>query len=281
MPEISVPAGRVHYEESGAGPPVVLLHGLLMNHTVWDDVLPLLPEGHRYLLPDLPLGAHSVPLNADADLTNEGIAHLIADFLDALDLSDVTLVHSDWGGGLLLTALGRDERIGRLVILPSTAFDNFPPGLPGRVATVAARLPGLTLGLRAMRLAPVRRLPILFGRMARTIPDATMRAWTRPAIEDPLVRRDLLKHARAPFDRAELTRATEALRGFTGDALVLWIADGTVMPRDHGRRLADLLPHSRLVELADCYVLAMMDRPDVVAAELAAFLAESAPARRD
>ncbi|MGC5028036.1 alpha/beta fold hydrolase [Tsukamurella sp. DT100] len=272
MPEVSVPAGRVHYEEFGDGPPVVLLHGLLMDHTVWDALLPLLPEGHRYLLPDLPLGAHPIPLNTDADLSNEGIAHLIADFLEALDLRGVTLVHSDWGGGLLLTALGRDERIGRLVILPSTAFDNFPPGLPGEAATVAARLPGLTLGLRAMRIGAVRRLPILFGRMAHDIPDATMRAWTRPAIEDPLIRRDLLKHARAPFDRAVLTRQTEALRGFAGDALVLWIADGTVMPRDHGRRLAGLLPRGRLVELPDSYVLAMMDRPDAVAAELAAFL---------
>ncbi|NMD58264.1 MULTISPECIES: alpha/beta fold hydrolase [Tsukamurella] len=281
MPEVSVPAGRVHYEEFGAGPPVVLLHGLLMDHTVWHDVLPLLPDGHRYVLPDLPLGAHPVPLNADADLSNDGIAHIIADFLDALDLRSVTLVHSDWGGGLLLTALGRDERVGRLVILPSTAFDNFPPGLPGRAATVAARLPGLRLGLRAMRIGAVRRLPILFGRMARDIPDATMRAWTRPAIDDPLIRRDLLKHARAPFDRADLTRRTEALRRFPGDALVLWIADGTVMPREHGRRLADLLRRGRLVELDDCYVLAMLDQPERVAAELAAFLAETTPARRD
>lgn len=76
-------------------------------------------------------------------------------------------------------------------------------------------------------------------------------------------------------------RGTEALRAFTGDALVLWIADGTVMPSDHGRRLADLLPRGRLVELADCYVLAMIDSPRTVADELSAFLAESAPARRD
>ncbi|MBS4101478.1 alpha/beta fold hydrolase [Tsukamurella paurometabola] len=281
MPEVAVPAGRIHYEAFGEGPPVVLLHGLLMDHTVWNPVLPLLPEGYRYVLPDLPLGAHPVPLRADADLSNEGIAHLIADVLEALDLRDVALVHSDWGGGLLLTSLGRDERIGRLVILPSTAFDNFPPGLPGRAATVAARLPGLRFGLRALRIGAVRRLPILFGRMAHDVPDALMRAWTSPAVDDPLIRRDLLKHARAPFDRADLTRRTEALRGFSGDALVLWIADGTVMPREHGRRLAELLPRGRLVELGDSYVLAMLDRPQRVADEIAGFLAESAPARRD
>ena len=53
------------------------------------------------------------------------------------------------------------------------------------------------------------------------------------------------------------------------------------MPRDHGRRLAEILPLGRLVELDDCYVLSMLDRPDVVAAELAGFLADSSPARHD
>ena len=281
MPEVNVPAGRIHYEEVGDGPPVVLLHGLLMDHTVWNAVLPLLPPGHRYVLPDLPLGAHRLPLDSDADLSNDGIAHLIADFLDALDLHEVTLVHSDWGGGLLLTALGRDDRIGRLVILPSAVFDNFPPGLPGRIAAVVIRLPGLSLGLRVMRLGAVRRLPVLFGRMARHVPDAMMRAWTDPAIKDPLVRRDLLKHAKAPYDRADLTRRTEALRGFAGPALVLWSTDGSVMPRDHGRRLAEILPLGRLVELDDCYVLSMLDRPDAVAAELADFPARTFPAPGD
>jgi pimeloyl-ACP methyl ester carboxylesterase len=41
---IQVPAGVVEYDEVGSGPPVVLLHGVLMDHTLWDRVLPL-PSG--------------------------------------------------------------------------------------------------------------------------------------------------------------------------------------------------------------------------------------------
>ena len=77
------------------GPPVVLLHGLLMDHTVWDRVLPLLPAGFRYIRPVLPLGAHRRAMHRDADLTLPGQVRLVADFLDALDLQNVTLVHSD------------------------------------------------------------------------------------------------------------------------------------------------------------------------------------------
>lgn len=99
MPSVEVTAGEIHYVESGGGPPVVLLHGLLMNHTQWDAVLGLLPDGFRYVLPDLPLGAHPAPMHPDADLSLRGLGQLIAEFLEALDLRDVTLVHSDWGGG--------------------------------------------------------------------------------------------------------------------------------------------------------------------------------------
>lgn len=45
MRSIKVPAGVIEYDEAGSGPPVVLLHGLLMDHTLWDRVLPLLPGG--------------------------------------------------------------------------------------------------------------------------------------------------------------------------------------------------------------------------------------------
>ena len=44
------------------------------------------------------------------------------------------LVTIDWGGSLFLTAEGRDERVARQVICPAEAYDNFPPGLPGKVA---------------------------------------------------------------------------------------------------------------------------------------------------
>jgi pimeloyl-ACP methyl ester carboxylesterase len=146
METVTVPAGELDYYETGSGPPVVLLHGVLMDHTVWDRVLPLLPPGFRYLRPVLPLGAHRRPMHPDADLTLPGQVALVADLLDALDLEDVTLVHSDWGGALFLTAHGRDQRVARQVILPCEAFDNFPPGLPGKILALRAtpRFPART-----------------------------------------------------------------------------------------------------------------------------------------
>ncbi|MEU1951005.1 alpha/beta fold hydrolase [Nocardia rhamnosiphila] len=274
MPTVQIPAGRVHYVEQGSGPPVVLLHGLLMNHTVWDAVLELLPTGFRYIRPDLPLGAHPIPLEPGTDLSLRGLNRLVADFLAALDLHDVVLVHSDWGGALFLTAYGLDDRVGRLIVLPCEAFDNFPPGLPGKTATVATRLPGgVVLALRQLRIRRLRSLPLLFGWMAREpLPDELVRGWTEPGLRDRRIRRDLLAYTRSGFHARELIADTEALRRFTGDALILWSSAGKVMPREHGRRLAELIPRARLVEISDAYVLSMLDRPEAVAAAMTGFL---------
>ncbi|MGW5223800.1 alpha/beta fold hydrolase [Nocardia niigatensis] len=274
MPAVELSAGRVHYAEHGEGPPVVLLHGLLMNHTVWDEVVGKLPDGFRYLLPDLPLGSHPEPLRAGADLSMRGLNQLVADFLAVLDLHDVTLVHSDWGGGLFLTAYGLDERVGRLIVLPCEAFANFPPGLPGKSAILASALPGgVTLALRQLRIPWLRSLPLLFGWMARyPLSDELVRGWTDPGLRDKRIQRDLLAYTRSHRSKAELIANTEALRNFPGEALILWSSAGKVMPREHGRRLAELIPKARLVEIDDAYVLSMLDQPDAVAAAMSAFL---------
>ncbi|MEV6139533.1 alpha/beta fold hydrolase [Nocardia sp. NPDC051990] len=286
MPTVEIAAGRIDYVERGTGPAVVLLHGLLMNHTQWDQVIDLLPNGFRYVLPDLPLGAHATPMHPDADLSLRGLNRIIADFLAALDLRDVTLVHSDWGGGLFLTAYGLDERVSRIIALPCEAFDNFPPGLPGKMVAIATALPGgISLALRQLRIRWLRSSPLLMGWMARRpLPDALVHGWTEPALRDKAIRRDLLKYAKSGFPKPELIANTEALQRFSGDALILWSSAGKVMPREHGRRLAELLPKGELVEIDDAYVLSMLDRPQAVATAMSAFLfsanASAAPHNR-
>lgn len=280
MRSVEVTAGVVEYDETGSGPPVVLLHGLLMDHTVWDRVMPLLPEGFRYLRPVLPLGSHRRAMRPDADLTLPGQVRLVADFLDALELRDVTLVHSDWGGSLFLTAHGLDGRIARQVILPCEAFDNFPPGLPGKMLKVAVRVPGgLRFAALQLRVGVLRRLPFLYGRMVRRpLPDDLMRRWTEPFLRDPGVRRDVYAYCLSTFSAfhaPDMIRATEQLRRFTGPSLVLWSPDNRVMPPEHGPRLAALLPAGRYAETPGAYVLSMLDDPEAVAHHLGAFLTET------
>ena len=160
MKSVDLTAGTIEYREQGDpnGAPVVLLHGLLMNDAQWNLALPLLPQGYRFLLPILPMGGHRIPMRDDADLTLTGMVDIVGDFLDALDLADVTLVVTDWGGALFLTDIGRDKRVARLVICPSEAFDNFPPGFPGKVAWLASRNTfTVSMAMRQLKIGWLRR----------------------------------------------------------------------------------------------------------------------------
>ncbi|TFV56041.1 alpha/beta hydrolase [Mycobacterium sp. PS03-16] len=274
MRTIDVTAGTIHYREEGDphGPPVVLLHGLLMNDTQWDLALPHLPRGFRYLLPVLPLGGHRTPMRDDADLTMPGMVGIVADVLDALDLVDATLVVSDWGGPLLLTDLGRDKRVARMVICPSEAFDNFPPGWPGKVAWLASRSPlTVALAMRQLKVAWLRRQYLIFGQMAaKPVPQHIVDAWFAHGLTNRRIRRDLVEYCRTRFDGAELIRATERLAEFDGDVLVLW-SRNPVMPAAHATRLA-ALTGGTLGWVDDAYVLVMLDQPAATAAAIGAFL---------
>ena len=275
MPEVKVPAGTISYEDTGgSGPVVVLLHGLLMNHTQWRKIVPSLATDYRCIMPTLPLGSHRTPMNPDADLTLRGMVNLLADFLDALELQDVTLVCTDWGGGTLLTHERRDGRVARLVLCPCEAFDNYPPGLPGRLAVIAARIPGgIPLALRQLRIRRIRETPLLLGWMAkRPLDDELIAGWTAPGLASKEVRRDLRKYASSRLVKSELIEMTESLSNFNGPALVIWTTEDKVMPREHGARLADLLPNGRLIEVDDSYALIQEDQPNVLTGHLRSFL---------
>ncbi|CAN5434571.1 alpha/beta hydrolase [soil metagenome] len=274
MKSVDVTAGTVEYREEGDpdGPAVVLLHGLLMNDTQWNLALPHLPGGFRYLLPVLPMGGHRVPMREDADLTMPGMVGIVADFLDALDLTDATLVVSDWGGALFLTDIGRDKRLGRLVICPAEAFENFPPGFPGKVTWVVSRTTGtVALAMRQLRIGWLRRQWFMLGMMAKKpIPQDIIEAWTTAGLAEVKIRRDLIKYCRSRFLHADLVRATNRLADFTGDTLVLW-SHNPVMPDEHAKRLASLTG-ATLRYIDDAHVLVMLDQPEQTARAIADFL---------
>jgi pimeloyl-ACP methyl ester carboxylesterase len=275
MPAVELAAGTVEYGDTGgSGPPLVLLHGLAMDGRVWDGVIEELGDRLRCLTPVLPFGAHRVALNADADLSLRGLGRLVSDFLAALDLRDTTVVFNDWGGAQTMVADGLMERVGRLVLTPCEAFENYPPGIPGRIAALSGRLPGgLSMMRHALALRPLRQLPFVYGRMSkRGVSEELMRTWLEPLAQAE-IRRDLRKYVvYVRQGRRDMLAATPALASFTRPVLVLWGSDDRLMRPANGRRLADAFPNARLVEVPDSYVLMPIDQPAVVARELGAFV---------
>ena len=280
MPVAELAAGPIEYEDTGGdGPVLVLIHGLAMDGRLWQDVVADLGDGYRCILPTLPLGAHRQPMRPDADLSLRGLGRLVADFLERLGLRDVTLCFNDWGGAQLMVADGLLDRVGRLVLVSCEAFENYPPGLPGRLAWLSAKLPGgLAMMRRTLMIRAARRLPMTFGRMSRRgVPDELMDDWLRPLARRD-IRRDLAKYAGdARRGRRDMLAATPALANFERPVLVAWAAEDRIMPPAHGRRLAEAFPDAELVEIPDSYTLVPIDQPQRLAAELRRFVG---PARQ-
>src|SRR5689334_21119655 len=99
---VTLSGGALDYEDSGGpGPVLVFLPGLLMDASLWADVVERLAPAYRCVVPTLPLRAHRRPVRPGTDLSLPGIARLVAEFLSALDLHDVTLVGNDTGGAVV------------------------------------------------------------------------------------------------------------------------------------------------------------------------------------
>jgi pimeloyl-ACP methyl ester carboxylesterase len=161
---VEVPAGTIEYRERGSGPAVVFAHGVAVNGDLWRKVAPDLAGAQRCIAPDLPLGGHSLPLRGEPDLSLYGLAGILADFIEALDLSDVTLVANDTGGAISQALVGsRPERIGRLVLTSCDAFDNFPPKAVAYLKPTARVRPAFWLLAQSMRFRRLQRLPIAYG----------------------------------------------------------------------------------------------------------------------
>jgi pimeloyl-ACP methyl ester carboxylesterase len=276
MPAVELSPGTIEYEDTGGdGPAIVLLHGLIMDGSLWRHVVEELRDEHRCIVPTLPLGAHRRAMRSDADLSMAGVAAIVGELIEALDLRGVTLAMSDWGGGQLLIGGPYDARIARLALCSCEAFDNVQPQGAARALPYIARVPGgLAAALLPFRFDRLRRLPMTYGPLSkRPVPREVMDRWFGPIAEDAEIRRDLRKYVlSARQGRGALLAASEALRSFDRPALVAWASEDKLMPHEHGRRLAELLPQAELAEIEDSYTLIPEDQPRTLAAHLRALM---------
>jgi pimeloyl-ACP methyl ester carboxylesterase len=277
MPELTLQQGTIRYRDEGSGPVLFFVHGALVDGRLWEPVVDRLRDRFRCVVPELPLGSHELPMPADADLSPHGLARLVADVLDALDLDDVTLVGNDTGGAICqLLVVARPERVGRLVLTDCDAFGDFPPKA-FKPLVAAAKVPGaLRALLEPMRVKASRRLPLAYGWLAkRPIPDGVTDGWVLRALGDKRVMADLRK-ALSGLEPGVLLDNTPKLASFAKPVLLVWSRDDKFFKVEHAHRLAAIFPDARVEELTDAYTFVSWDQPDRVAELVGAFVAQPA-----
>ncbi len=265
---------RIRAHLTGEGPAIVFVHGALVNANLWRKVVPLLHGFTRVTL-DLPLGSHLEPMPKDADFRSAALADLIADAIAELDLTDVTVVGNDTGGGLTqIMVTRRPERIGALVLTSCDAFENFPPPFFARVLA-PARVPGaIPVAFAGLRLRPLRRLPIAFGWLTNEpIEREAEDSYVLPVLTRREIRRDTRRFLNG-FDRAELLDAAAKLTGWKRPALIAWSENDRFFPPAHAERLANLIPGARLELVAGARTFSPEDKPERLAELIGGFARE-------
>jgi pimeloyl-ACP methyl ester carboxylesterase len=277
--ELQLPQGTIRYRDIGEGEPIVFVHGYLVDGRLWTETAEQLATSHRCLVPDWPLGAHASAMNEDADLTPPGIARIIADFLDALDLRGVTIVANDSGGAMSQVLVTRHpERIGRLVLTNCDTFENFPPSV-FKLLPPLAKLPGaMTVVGLPFRVPALRRAA--FAPFAkRPIPAALVDSWMKPSQSDPAINRDTAK-VTAGMNKRFTLEAAERLKTFDRPTLIAWAPEDRVFKLADARKLAGMIPGARLETIDDARTFVALDQPQRLAELIGNFVAEteSAPA---
>ncbi len=266
--------GTIRYRDEGEGEPLVFIHGLLVDGRLWRKVTPALSDAHRCIVADWPLGSHRSALLPGADRSPRGIAHLIADFLDALALERVTIVANDTGGAISqILASERPERIRGLVLTNCDCLENFlPPVL--RPLQLLAYVPGAYwLIAQAMRSAAARRSKLGFGMLTHhPIDDELTAAWAAP-LRERAIRADMIATLKA-IDRRDTLSAAERLGEHPLPTLLAWAPDDLTFPLRTAERLAAMIPGARIETIADSRAFIPEDQPGVLAELIAGFVKE-------
>jgi pimeloyl-ACP methyl ester carboxylesterase len=268
MPQVSLDQATISYRvlgpEESPHPPVVFVHGILVDSRLWDRVADgLASAGFRCYLPNWPLGSHTIPVNDGVELSPRAVATMIRDFIEKLGLSDVTLVGNDTGGGLCQLVIDAyPDQVGRLVLTNCDAFDKFPP-FPFTLVFALLRGPvSIKVLFEQMRVKALRHSPLGFGLLVNPDPQLTA-SWLEPARTDVRIRRDLAELLRA-VAKTDLTDVSTRLPRFTKPVTIVWGQRDRAFTPALGRRLAALFGDSTLIEVPDARTFVSLDAPSAV-----------------
>ncbi|MGC4963044.1 alpha/beta fold hydrolase [Gordonia sp. DT218] len=271
---IELPSGTIEHTtygpEDSPYPPIVFVHGAVVDHRLWRPVAELLAQaGYRCHAPTLPLGSHHIPWGPAADRSPQGAARLVRELVAQLGLSDATLVANDTGGAVTQFALDADPDFVRaLVFTNCDAFELFPPQPFGFVFALMRQRPLLKPMVESMRVKALRHSSLGVGLLlADPDPDFTLSVF-EPMRTDARIRDDFIAFLKE-IDPAELAAVTPRLARTDRPVTMVWGADDRCFTPAHGRRFAAVFPNSRFIDVPNARTFVPLDQPRAVADAIA------------
>lgn len=259
---------RLHVVEAGAGPALVLLHGLAASHAIWQHVVPALAGRWRVVAPDLP--GHGASDKPDAGYGIAYHARVVRALGEVLGLRDVVIAGSSLGGRIALQLAADHPEWVRAAVLAAPARD-YPSAL------------ALAWGAVAWLASPAVVRAALVGGVRRSFydPGGPGCAARRRILDERLAADDFAEHARAVV--RSIAGALDAERAVAArvrqPALVTWGRQDRIVPFACSESLLRLMPHARLQVFERCGHIPMLEHPEAFVGALQEFLdgLEAAP----
>jgi pimeloyl-ACP methyl ester carboxylesterase len=277
--ELTLHGHRVAYRLAGAGPLLVLIHGITSDSSTWTRVMPYLARDFTVLAPDL--AGHGQSSKPRGDYSLGAHASGLRDLLAALGHERGTFVGHSLGGGIAMQLSYQfPELCERLVLVDSG-------GLGREVSLLlrAATLPGSELVLpllAATRLLDAGRFGAgLIGRVGlRVGTDVEEMARGHATLADPGARAAFVHTLRAVVEPGgQRVGATDRLYLARHiPSLLMWGEQDTIIPVAHGRAAHEQIPGSRLEIFTRSGHFPQLDEPERFIAALRDFMADTEPA---
>jgi pimeloyl-ACP methyl ester carboxylesterase len=257
---------RIHYQEKGAGPPLVLLHGYTASTFAWKDVIDPLSEQFRVIAVDLKgFGFSGKP---DGDYTRRAQGDMVIRLLDHLKIDRAVLCGNSMGGEVSMNAAVRHpERVLALILADSSGV-TVSGG--GSVTPGVAQWPVIGPAIAALALTSDKLVrdglrQCFYDKSLVT--DEQVAAYYRPLKTRDGQHAAYLARVQATTDPIE-----PEINKIRQPTLIIWGAEDELIPLIAGQRLNSLIDGSRLVVFDKCGHVPQAEMPGRFAGEVKNFV---------
>jgi len=271
--DVTASGVRLRVVEEGRGPPIVLVHGLFMDHRTWDGVRHELRDQYRIITPDLPgFGQSEKPPSSRFPYGIDAFAEAIADLYAGLELGRAALVGHGLGGAIVLTLAARHPELVSHLVLVSALVPPERPSFESRLARVPF------VGNLVFRQLVGRGLFRAYFRermLSSTAPAQSERIDAfYDAFNSPAARGSALATLRSCADPRPALAQTSRIQTPT---LVIWGHGDALSPARFGQRLAREIRGAGFEQL-DAGHAPQEEKPKDVARLVARFVDDGQPA---